>query len=350
MLVFKGVFPVIIYLLIAIVCYLAYVYIRRTQSYDNSNLDVSHVPIVILKLPRSGSSWFTESLNNYPFVFISKEIMQRGDAESFPKWQIENHLISALRFPIDKLASRGNLFPNGRYIEDYLLHSSLKPFQDLKVIGFTLNPEHCEGINWSRIAKAVPNMKVIMLIRSNIIKSAISGFIGKRTKEGCGSANLRWSNVDCNFSTDVNWSLNELTQEITSWQNRYLNFEKNVENDPTLQKHLVSKVYYEDLQENMFGTVQTMFDSIGMDTKVSPVQNFDNTQVKRKSLLSSSQWQKRSPENLANVLTQYNTIEKSFIKGNCSCLLEQLKASKPKTFVETCKEKYISGKFKCAVI
>ena len=35
-----------------------------------------------MKLPRTGSSWFTQLLNDIPSVYIGKEIIQSGDLQN----------------------------------------------------------------------------------------------------------------------------------------------------------------------------------------------------------------------------------------------------------------------------
>ena len=61
--------------------------------------DSKHTSVILLKLPRSGSSWLTESLNNEKEIFISKEILQRDDANAVVDNNIESHLRNALKVP-----------------------------------------------------------------------------------------------------------------------------------------------------------------------------------------------------------------------------------------------------------
>lgn len=76
---------------------------------------------------------------------------------------------------IGKMSSKDRWSPDGRFMEDYLFHKTLKIFRTLDVIGFSVNPEHCHGIDWNNIIAARPDVKVIKFMRSNIIKTAISG-------------------------------------------------------------------------------------------------------------------------------------------------------------------------------
>ena len=49
--------------------------------------------------------------------------------------------------PTDKLSedSKNTLGYSSRFIEDYLFHKSWKIFNQMNVIGFTVNPEYCSG-------------------------------------------------------------------------------------------------------------------------------------------------------------------------------------------------------------
>lgn len=36
-----------------------------------------------------------------------------------------------------------------RYFEDYVFHKTVKWWSDLEAVGFSVNPEHCEGTSYS---------------------------------------------------------------------------------------------------------------------------------------------------------------------------------------------------------
>ena len=72
--------------------------------------------VMILKLPRSGSTWFTELLNSCPSVFSSKEIIQAEfDVEFGPQDRLR-HLKRSLVWPTGKM-STGPW--GGRFDTDY---------------------------------------------------------------------------------------------------------------------------------------------------------------------------------------------------------------------------------------
>ena len=61
--------------------------------------------------------------------------------------------------------------PNSRYVNSYVLSGKL--LNSLDAVGFSLNPEHCESVDWSRILRE--NVKIIVLERRNVVKTAVSG-------------------------------------------------------------------------------------------------------------------------------------------------------------------------------
>ena len=73
--------------------------------------------VVVLKLPRSGSTWFTELLNAYPSVFVSKEILQAdADLPRSSEKERRRHLKRALLWPTGKLSTGAW---GGRFATDY---------------------------------------------------------------------------------------------------------------------------------------------------------------------------------------------------------------------------------------
>ena len=96
-----------------------------------------------VKLPRSGSSWFTSLLNQLENVYLAKEIVQRKDKRKNQPSVVLSHLIKALAEPSSKIAfSSTSKYFSGRYWEDYILKG--KSQKSLQVLGFTLNPEHID--------------------------------------------------------------------------------------------------------------------------------------------------------------------------------------------------------------
>ena len=326
---------ILVYGTLLISCFLWAMYFSHLAQYSSNGFN--HTPIVVLKLPRSGSTWFTDTLNNYDNIFLSKEIVQRADGNNplLPREAVEDHFIAALKRPMGKASSVNNIFPSSRFMDDYIFRRSLKPFRQMDIVGFTLNPEHSEGVDWARIAKMVPRMKVVVLGRSNVVKSAISGYTGSAIKSECGSSNLR-AKSDCDPTVEVPWNTKELGDEVRQWQNRYDIFDQTINSNPALSTRIVHTVYYEELQGDPKKALRELFDALEMDPEY-PL----------KGVSGESAWKKRSSDDLSQVLTHYDSIKDSFIRGNCHCLLEMLETTQPLTFQDRCKEVWRESSKQC---
>lgn len=118
-------------------------------SSDKVQTPLSNVtPVVILKLPRSGSSWFTSLFNQLEYVYVTKEIVQGKDKDLYNTNTLLTHLIKALSEPSSKIAFSSFKYLSGRYWEDFIFKGKLRT--SLRILGFTLNPEHVSGIFLSR--------------------------------------------------------------------------------------------------------------------------------------------------------------------------------------------------------
>ena len=211
------------------------------------------------------------------YTYANETFSESSTASRFSSVDIEQHLISALLSPRGKLSTSQSLMPSSRFVSDFLAHKTLKPFRELKVIGFTLNLEHVSdaaNIDWGRIMKAVPSCKVVVLLRSNIVKAALSGFTGQQNKiRGCDESNLRKdfnrSNTNCSPLGSTDWDIMSFSREVSFWQRRYKNFMASIYSNSPLKSRLVHTVYYEDLQVNQQNALTSMLTAIGLSPEES---------------------------------------------------------------------------------
>ena len=300
------------------------------------------LPLVILKLPRSGSSWLTEKLNAIPSVFISKEIVQRGDRNEFSSTEIEGHFIKALLRPTGKLSSSKEYLPTGRFFEDYLFHGSFKFLNKMRIVGFTVNPEHCKDVRWHRVSAAVPGMRIVALIRSNMVKTALSGYRGKQSADTCGSSNLRHSSrASCTLPATVDWSIGEFARQVTSWQSRYDHFFRILNRIRTVDRIDVESVNYEDLQQNLSYSLIRVFNAVGLPFSAAT----SLVSLEQRSPLNHG-WIKRSSEELRSILSHYTEIEEALVRGQCSCLLSQMRSTNATSFLP-CHERFDAQDRRC---
>lgn len=295
-------------------------------------------PVVLLKIPRSGSSWFTSELNALPSVYISKEIVQGGDVEMFSTPEIEAHLIAALRGPKGKLSHSRGFFPDARYVEDYLKPTSLswKPMTNLQVVGFSVNPEHIPGVDWARIKEAVPELRVIALGRSNTVKATVSSYTGDILKEKCGSANLRASGgadgdeCDGTKPVEVPWGHADFLFHTKNWKmriNRFYDTVKLVEE--VVGTKCVQRLYYEELQKDLLGMLDKVLHGVGARAQLTSRSG------------GAGQWKKRGAESLQDTLVNYEEISERLLAtdGACACLYSHLSSAIPEVFkcnIESC--------------
>ena len=317
----------------------------RSRLYDNDAGLAPLQPVVILKLPRSGSSWLVEQLNNLPSVYILKEVMQGSDVGEHSVGEIEGHFIHALSAPADKISRSKSLLPSGRFVEDYLLHRSgkgFKPSSSLGIIGFSLNIEHCEGLSWEGVISKVPHLKIVLLRRRNVVKTALSAKSGAELKRLCGSSNIRKDDkaLKCydkyrETNQHITWDASSFVADVNFWLNRTAAFSERVAADPHLSSLPQSVLFYEALQMNFAGAVRGVFESLGRAFSAA-----DGALLGQED---GSSWSKRSGENLSEVLVNYDELVALLsVDEACGCLLRQLRSSKISSKVEMCSTKKLS--------
>jgi len=122
----------------------------------------SPTPLLIIKTARSGSTWFTALLNKLEEVYIIPEIIpweDRFDAKDAEETngEITSYLIESLKYPMLKWPAGKDLIRKRKTV----------------IIGCTFNPR-VTSVSPERIAKSAPNLQVVALLRSNVVKHAIS--------------------------------------------------------------------------------------------------------------------------------------------------------------------------------
>jgi hypothetical protein len=277
--------------------------------------------------------------------------------EKFTTWDIEDHLIRALRTPVGKLSNWGrwwNPFPDARYIEDYLAPThmwSWKPWHRLRLVGFTVNPEHVSDVDWAHIASQVPGLRVVALVRANLVKTAISDYTGRVSKKLCGSANTRGGGSEdedgCSERESVQsvpWDISQFLGEVRRWRRRTVGFTKAVQKvqqaveagDPQGKKGVVT-VMYERMQMDKQAALTALFQSVGIgmdDDAAAAASGAGSAAGGTLSFLppEGEVWLKRGRDDLRTVLSSYQNIEAALIDTGphaCPCLLQQLRAPAP---------------------
>lgn len=188
-----------------------------------------------------------------------------------------------------------------------------------------MNLEHCRGISWNRIFQHVPNAKVVVLKRGNIIKTAVSGFYGSLLNQNdCGSNMSRMKQLQSRCSSMmkqlVPWDEMLFVQQISIWRNRIDVFEHSLWNElPQVER---VTIYYEDLQLNIHNAIRQLLETIGAVPDASTTVDITtNPQQQQRD----SRLVKRTPDDLSKLLIHYDAIASSLLKDSkCLCLYKQL--------------------------
>jgi hypothetical protein len=336
--------------------------------------------VVLLKLPRSGSTWLTELLNSHKAVFLSKEIIQSGDIPLDGPQEIhktslvdvESFLASALQRPMGKFKRRHMVFPGGRFFHDYF--QSFKFLRPLKAVGFSLNPEHLRGlsVDWSHVLPTPTsrgegpgnNIVLVHLERTNVVKMVISKHRGDIIHQSGCENNFYSSSSLGNAATDVdeetrqcvargalyspadlivNWSLAEFALRMNEATQRIAYLRETVgacslsgmgvgAGDPVTQVH-VEKVAYEELQLDAEGVMVRLGAALHLPSLVTGMLSTDGQD---QNTSSRGRTQKRTTESLrgrAVSMEVFDTIVQALEPSpSCACVLRQLTSSSPEVF------------------
>ena len=118
--------------------------------------DENLVPLIVLKNPRSGSSWLVQLLNGVPSAFVTEEILTSKSAgHGDVKAEGEAHLFRALSEPMgrfgrgaafgvdEKRGGSAKLVAKDRAMRE----SGKRPRDAWDVVGFTVSPKRILGLN-----------------------------------------------------------------------------------------------------------------------------------------------------------------------------------------------------------
>jgi len=180
--------------------------------------------------------------------------------------------------------------------------------------------------------------KVVILIRSNVVKMAFSGIRGKLSKELCGSSNTKVG-INCSVSDhESTWSLSDFQRDIKWMQERN---ERLFRLHETLRPHS-HILFYEDLQQ---APLERLLEIFAENARVSSYLRMrkrekfseETNKEDKRTKYGSSQWLKRSSEDLEKHVKNFQelvsflnfsalTTEKSDDRSRFSCLLGALLA------------------------
>ena len=368
--------------------------------------DSSLSSVLILKLPRSGSTWLTELLNGHHDVFMSKEIIQRSDVPDLlaaamdssrgPR-EVEAFLKQALSLPTTKYRLRHKLFPGGRFFEDYIAAGKALRSSPVPVVGATLNPEHLYGsnVNWTNVfgrasstgaEEEVDDLPfqtqgqwrskdVLLLERSNVVKHAVSKYRGDLLhRAGCSnnlvhqpsvwtriwgggsSSHSSLSQEECRslaMSSPIRWNLDDFATAVNRMYHRIIYLRATAEQIRAAAPHVrVSTVYYESLQLDALDTLRGLVANLQlpMSLEVEEATEADG-EAKAVARVTRARSAKRTAEDLGSSgvfdATALQAIARALlIDEKCICLHRQLVSSSPELFLgSSCRPQTVSVRY-----
>jgi len=259
------------------------------------------IPILILKAPHSGSSWMASEINRYKGVFIQEEIFIRdsyklGNALK----ESQSYLLQSFRTPMPQYGEK-NLIPK----------------DDYKVLGATLNPYWGSlYVDWNELAKKVPQLRLIIYVRTNKIKHAVASLRAHKVWKKCDVYVAR-SGCKLDPKFYVNISNLQLSLEYAILYSEYA---------VRIGLELAAKLenwFWRFSYEELIGdpdTLDRLFKWMGYNAT---------------ALFSKSPYGKRSHDctksthdNLKEVILNYDEVE-SYISYKYPCLLSHLKETEP---------------------
>jgi len=140
------------------------------------------VPLLILKGPRSGSSWFLSLLNKLEGVWVTEEVVM-GIISGHAFDEGAEHILKSFQHPMKK-------FPGGK--------KNKVELSNWRILGGSINPLNSWWVDLCSIPDKAPLLHLVAYIRTNKIKQAFSFYrLGKIAKK-CHSYVV--SNDGCKLS------------------------------------------------------------------------------------------------------------------------------------------------------
>ncbi|KAJ1457984.1 hypothetical protein M885DRAFT_614991 [Pelagophyceae sp. CCMP2097] len=281
------------------------------------------IPVIVLKLPRSGSTWINEARG----TFLCEEIITSKNNKLHDARAMLAHLIEALKRPMGKVGDRAGRADfsedgHGRYC---------RPRGCLDVIGFTLNPNRAHGVDFAELGAAVPAARAVIFMRSNRVKAAVSRVRGIALSAVCGYNNIRvgdrrlavkdararadprgnWTGGACKLRADVPVDVKEFKAALVRnyvWEQLILQIAYR-----DLAPRDVYEVTYEDVRGDQDAALGALFRWLGTEWKAGAA--------------GPAKYIKATGEDLRATLVNYDEID-AFLRLEAPCLVPQLEETR----------------------
>eukprot|EP01031_Cornospumella_fuschlensis_P029185 gene29186-35223_t len=219
-------------------------------------------------------------------------------------------------------------------MEDFVLRN--KYLVGLQAVGFTINTEHILHANWTFILDKQPAPRVVLYMRTNLAKLAVSAIKGEMMHHMCLKSNLRVSDKSCTIPSQIYVSKQNFTFQLSRWLQRQT--KQLIEVDKVFKQRNISVLHvsYEMLQLNRTTTMNRILgfllssqQAIAISSNLSNPDPGYTPSIPPLSKLESV-WHKRSADDLRQVLSNFREINDILHNmsrthnNSCSILQEML--------------------------
>jgi len=261
-------------------------------------LGTAPTPLLILKAPRSGSSWFISLLNRFSGIYIREEVVALAEKKN-ADITVEAYVAKSLQQPMRK-------YPGG---EDLMQQN-----KSFAIVGSSLTPL-VGSIDPDVIKRLVPNINVVAYLRTNKVKHVVSWIRGHRLYKKCltpvvtGNCTLdgKTTVTEERFDYDLNAVIN-LDRNI-------LRFARTLTGNKGFRI-----VWYEDVL-NSEDEIHYLLEWLGFH--ISSFE-MDDKNIGR----CSRNCKKNTSDDLRNAIKNYEAVE-SLINTKYPCLSEQFYERRP---------------------
>jgi len=270
------------------------------------------IPLLIWKAPHSGSSWLTSLFNFREGVYVSEEMFEKLEYTlDMKNWTNPRtlfnescaYLAEALRHPMAH-------FPRGEFHLDN---------RDLLVVGASLDIQ-AYWVNLWCLPKMVPDIRVLLWVRTNKVKHTISNIRAAKLRAKCGNPVIIG---DCRLTkkTVVNlkifdWDLINILALDKMMLDKATRLRKGIE-----PSHF-TRLSYEEMMGDKHDS-----DSLLRWAGASPeTMNWQSKAVRGKC--RNGGCSKSTPDDLREIVENYKEVE-SWIESNYPCLIHQFHETRP---------------------
>ena len=325
---------------------------EQCVQFDSDSIitsDHANRPLLLFKYARTGSTWLAwtgsklrlQSGLEMTWIHETQKCMLDNESKEEEAADLATWLSEFFaKVPQEEalINTRENL-KNGsgsKHVNHQCLVTAGKDTETMGSNIATLNPhashEETPDLSdeqWAEIFEANPDLAMGVLVRTNLVKRAISGIAAEVQKEVCGSKKLHGTE-DCieKLPKTLRIEPQQLMEHIIESERKQIIV--------TEEAARLSRLYgdgkmfclsYETMQLDLSREMKDLGDFLGAPITEASIEELWNEQHGT----SASASYKRGSDDLREYLENYEEI-RAFLSAESPCLLEQLEASEPRIF------------------